>query len=69
MESGVVHRSSRSISAPEVWQMLQKTVPVIMQTSRREKPQCTGPRSNSTLDSPTVSSTKATETEMRFPRE
>ena len=37
--SGVVQRSTRFISSSEVSQMLQKTVPVIMHTSSREKPQ------------------------------
>ena len=49
--------------------MLQNTVPVIMQTSSSEKPQCMGPTSNVSMESPTVSSTNATERLMRLERE
>ncbi len=43
--------------------------PVIMQTSSSEKPQCTGPIRNVTIDRPTVSRTKATERLIRLERE
>ena len=69
MFTGDTQRSRRSISSSEVGQMLQNTVPVIMQTSSSEKPQCIGPMSKVTMDRPTVSSTKATERLMRLERE
>ena len=69
MFTGLTQRSRRSISSSEVGQMLQNTVPVIMQTSSSEKPQCSGPMSKVTMDRPTVSSTKATERLMRLERE
>ena len=67
--TGETHRSRRSISSSEVGQMLQNTVPVIMQTSSSEKLQCTGPTWNFTMDRPTVSSTNATDRLMRLERE
>ena len=67
--TGDTQRSRRSISSSEVGQMLQNTVPVIMQTSSSEKPQWIGPMSKVTMDRPTVSSTKATERLMRLERE
>ena len=69
MFTGDTQRSRRSISSSEVGQMLQNTVPVIMQTSSSEKPQCIGPMLKVTMDRPTVSSTKAAERLMRLERE
>ena len=69
MFTGLVQRSTRSISSSLVSQMLQKTVPVIMQTKSSEKPRCTGPMSNSSMDRPTVSRTKAMERLIRLERE
>ena len=69
MLTGETQRSRRSISSSDVGQMLQKTVPVIMQTSSSEKPQCSGPIWKVTMERPTVSRTKATERLMRLERE
>ena len=69
MLMGDTQRSRRSISSSEVGQTLQNTVPVIMHTSSREKPQRVPLISNSVMDRPTVSSTKATERLMRLERE
>ena len=69
MLMGDTQRSRRSISSSEVGQMLQNTVPVIMHTSSREKPQRVPAISNSVMDRPTVSSTNATERLMRLERE
>ena len=69
MFTGDTQRSRRSISSSEVGQMLQKTVPVIMQTSSSEKLQCTGPIWKESIERPTVSRTKATERLMRLERE
>ena len=66
---GDTQRSRRSISSSEVGQTLQNTVPVIMHTSSREKPQRVPLISNSVMDRPTVSSTKATDRLMRLERE
>ena len=49
--------------------MLQNTVPVIMHTSSRLKPQWMPPTSNSAMDRPTVSSTKPMEMDRRLLRE
>lgn len=69
MFTGLTQRSRRSISSSEVGQMLQNTVPVIMQTSSSEKLQWMGPTLKLTMERPTVSSTKATERLMRLERE
>ena len=66
---GDPQRSRRSISSSDVGQTLQNTVPVIMHTSSREKPQRTPPTSTSSMETPTVSSTKATDKLMRLDRE
>ena len=67
--SGAVQPSTRLISSSEKSQMLQKMVPVIMHTSSRLKPKWMPPSSNSTMDSPTVSSTKPMEMDRRLLRE
>ena len=69
MLMGDTQRSRRSISSSEVGQTLQNTVPVIMHTSSSEKPQRVPLISNSVMDKPTVSSTKATDRLMRLERE
>ena len=67
--SGIVQFSTRSMSSSDVGQMLQKMVPVIMHTSSREKPQCTGPTLKVIIDRPTVSITNAMEIVIRLLRE
>ena len=49
--------------------MLQNSVPVIMHTRSREKPQWTPPTSNSFMDNPAVSRTKPMEMDRRLLRE
>ena len=65
----MVHLSARSINSSETSQILQNTVPSIIQASKEEKPICIPPTSNFKLEIATVSITKVTETAIRFERE
>ena len=64
--SGAVHLSALSMRSEARGHMLQKTVPSIMQTSSDENETRTGPISNESMDSATVSTTKAIVSERRF---
>ena len=66
---GVVHLSARSISSSETSQILQNTVPSIMQASSDENPICTEPIWNLIDDRATVIITKVTETAILLERE
>ena len=57
--SGDVHLSALPIRSDDSGQILQNTVPSIMQTSSDEKPIVTGPTGNSSLASATVRNTNA----------
>ena len=57
--NGDVHLSDASIKSCDNGQILQNTVPSIIHTSNEEKPICTGPTSNFSIDKDTVINTNA----------